>query len=54
MISFNNFVEILSLPQLILLFRNASVSNIVSGVTFAKMKFCSIGLDRYASLGPKF
>ena len=43
MISFNNLVEILSLPQLTLLLSNESVSNIVSGVTFAKMKFCSIG-----------
>ena len=33
MISFNNFVEILSLPQLISLLSNESVSNIiVSGV----------------------
>ena len=36
MISFNNLVEILSLPQLTLLLSNESVSNIVSGVTFAK------------------
>ena len=52
--------------QLILFLSNESVSNIVSGVTFAKMKFCLIGLDRYsekklivegiddASLGPTF
>ena len=36
MISFNNLVEILSLPQLTLLLSNESVSNIVSRVTFAK------------------
>ena len=45
-IDFNKFVEILSGPELFLLFSVFRVSFIISGVIFAKTKFSSVPYDK--------
>ena len=48
-ISFINLVDILSCPELFLLFNNFSVSRTISSVMLANMKFSFKGLPKYDS-----